>query len=125
MNYNITDFAPYSEKSYYRLKQTDFDGKFTYSNIVAVEGEKTSSENENVEIIKVQNAIQISIENSSETEYYVQVVDMLGRILFTEKYNSNSDKIMIDIDSKHYKTGIYNVSVISSNTIKTNKIFVE
>jgi hypothetical protein len=29
--YSLTDPNPYSGRSYYRLKQTDYDGKFTYS----------------------------------------------------------------------------------------------
>ena len=36
-NYAAKDNSPYNGISYYRLKQTDFDGKFEYSNIVAVD----------------------------------------------------------------------------------------
>jgi hypothetical protein len=36
LNYNVNDELPLSGTSYYRLKQTDFDGNFTYSQIVAV-----------------------------------------------------------------------------------------
>ena len=35
--YSYSDTDPYLEMSYYRLKQTDYDGKETYSNVVAVE----------------------------------------------------------------------------------------
>jgi len=35
-NYTFTDFNPLQGISYYRLKQTDFDGKFSYSNIVSI-----------------------------------------------------------------------------------------
>jgi hypothetical protein len=34
-NYSITDFNPYFNTSYYRLKQTDFDGKNSFSNIIS------------------------------------------------------------------------------------------
>lgn len=36
-NYSLEDRKPYYGKSYYRLKQTDFDGNYTYSRIVKVE----------------------------------------------------------------------------------------
>lgn len=36
-NYNFTDEKPLQYGSYYRLKQIDIDGKFTYSNIIFVE----------------------------------------------------------------------------------------
>lgn len=51
-DYNSQDVRPYSGLSYYRLKQTDFDGAFEYSNIVSVfiDGEEKS-------LIKVVNLI--------------------------------------------------------------------
>ena len=36
LSYSVVDPSPYSGTSYYRLKQTDYDGQFTYSNIRAV-----------------------------------------------------------------------------------------
>ncbi len=37
LHYAYADDAPYSGVSYYRLRQTDFDGTFTFSNVVAVQ----------------------------------------------------------------------------------------
>jgi len=36
LNYSFTDDKPFDGVSYYRLKQTDFDGKYKYSNTVAI-----------------------------------------------------------------------------------------
>ena len=38
-NYSAIDRSPYLGRSYYRLKQTDYDGKFTYSDVVRVDVE--------------------------------------------------------------------------------------
>src|SRR5690554_1149851 len=35
LNYSFTDLLPQNGISYYRLKQTDFDGKFSYSPILS------------------------------------------------------------------------------------------
>jgi len=43
LNYNTIDYNPYLNISYYRLKQTDFDGQFSYSNIEAVNIEEGES----------------------------------------------------------------------------------
>ena len=39
LSYQYTDKKPFATGSYYRLKQVDFDGKFSYSNIVFIKGE--------------------------------------------------------------------------------------
>ena len=39
LSYQYTDKKPLSAGGYYRLKQVDFDGKFSYSNIVFIKGE--------------------------------------------------------------------------------------
>ena len=36
LSYSLYDYLPYQGDSYYRLKQTDFDGNFTYSSIQIV-----------------------------------------------------------------------------------------
>jgi hypothetical protein len=51
-DYNSKDVRPYIGLSYYRLKQTDFDGTFEYSNIVSVFVASTDQE-----LIKVVNII--------------------------------------------------------------------
>jgi hypothetical protein len=45
LKYNFVDAYPLEGNSYYRLKQTDFDGQFEYFNIVAVHHESVSSQN--------------------------------------------------------------------------------
>ncbi len=40
LQYKAIDYHSYAGISYYRLKQTDFNGKFTYSNLVGVDFEK-------------------------------------------------------------------------------------
>lgn len=37
ISYNIWDSSPLKNTNYYKLKQTDFDGKFTYSRIISVD----------------------------------------------------------------------------------------
>ena len=124
-NYNITDFSPYSAKSYYRLKQTDFDGKYTYSKTIAVEAEQKSIESGNIQINKYDNLIQISIQDLNNSNYYVEIVDMLGRTLYNEQVNSSTKRFLIDIENEKLPSGIYNVTVFNENSIKTKRIVVE
>ena len=122
INYSITDFTPYNNISYYTLKQTDFDGKFTYSEIIKVKGLYGEQASE-ITISKETNSIHIIIDNISYSdECSVMIVDMLGRVLFKKSYKSFSNDIFIENERLIYQKGVYNITVIHGDNIKTQKI---
>ena len=43
VNYTFNDENPLKVGNYYRLKQNDIDGKFTYSNIIEVQNNNTNT----------------------------------------------------------------------------------
>lgn len=121
LKYSTIDNAPYLEESYYRLKQTDYDGNYTYSNIVAVDA-INNAQNENISIIKVQNSLEIGIENGLSSEYVVRIIDTFGRVIYQEQQKSTSEKTIISMDDKIFAKGVYMVSVSTGTTNKTTKI---
>lgn len=54
------EFIDYNPKKYYRLKQTDYNGEFTYSNIIAIEN---NSDNE--KLIKIKNLFGQEVSDES------------------------------------------------------------
>jgi hypothetical protein len=79
--YNLMDFKPISGTAYYRLKQTDFDGTFTYSNIISVTYEGPSSSFINV-YPNPSNGDEVTIEIKglkNNATIPVIIYDQLGR----------------------------------------------
>jgi hypothetical protein len=60
-DYNNVDTRPLAGLSYYRLKQTDFDGQFTYSDIKSV-----FMNTENAELIKVVNVLGQEVDQNTK-----------------------------------------------------------
>lgn len=91
--YNLMDFSPISGTAYYRLKQTDFDGTFTYSNIISVTYEGPASSFINV-YPNPSNGEEVTIEikglKNSET-IPVFIYDQLGR---------QRTSLTLDVDKK-------------------------
>jgi DNA uptake protein ComE-like DNA-binding protein len=107
LSYKAEDSRPYSGMSYYRLKQTDFDGKFSYSEVevVSLEGAPQS------ELLLYPNPAQenITLEGIGVGVLPIFIYNVYGQlvsdqILVTDK---QADKLIIDIAS--LKVGIYTV----------------
>jgi hypothetical protein len=89
VDYNYTDknISRYNSNSiYYRLKQIDIDGKFTYSNILLI---KLTENNSNVRVypIPFRTLLTIGLPAGWNGSTSISLVDMNGRILYSRKEN--------------------------------------
>ncbi|MBK9254901.1 MAG: BspA family leucine-rich repeat surface protein [Saprospiraceae bacterium] len=115
-NYLFTDETPLKGKSYYRLKQTDFDGKDTYFNIISSScegiGEFSISPNPSTNGIFT---ISVPEQNSD-----VVITDALGKIILETKINEEETQI----DLSNQIPGVYMVRVSSGFGISSKKIAI-
>ncbi len=103
-NYSTTDRYPYSGTSYYRLKQTDFNGEYSYSGTRSILFEQSM---DNLSIYPNPTNGTITIDCSlSETEG-IRVINSLGQDvthLITMQVN---DQMKLVVDLSHLSTGLY------------------
>jgi Secretion system C-terminal sorting domain len=115
LNYQTTDHSPYNGISYYRLKQTDFDGKSSYSKIEAV----NSSGNKNITVYPNPGTGIFNIQGlNGETEISVQ--NMLGQMVLIKKDSSDSS----EIDLSGQPSGMYYIKVNNGETSASTKIIL-
>jgi hypothetical protein len=91
---NTTDIKDYVARDldvmggrvYYRLKQTDFNGAFEYSEIISVNVPKFTDVESLVRVfpnaVKAGEEINISIENSSLSDITIELISLDGRPIF-------------------------------------------
>jgi hypothetical protein len=94
-NYDVTDHAPLPGVSYYRLKQTDFDGHFSYSAIKAVEIELNDGPNIGfVYCGDSEMAVHYSL--GEEAHILVELLDVTGRKVYETSIEAEtSGKLML------------------------------
>ncbi|TAE75016.1 MAG: T9SS C-terminal target domain-containing protein [Bacteroidetes bacterium] len=112
-NYQLN--AQNSDDAYYRLKQIDFNGEFSYSNIIFIKG----SENI-VNVYPNPSNENINIKTSKEGFVY-EIFTLQGNSLIKNNETSNSTSINI----KSLPKGIYFVHIIQNNMRVVRKIVVE
>ncbi|UKN03649.1 T9SS type A sorting domain-containing protein [Paracrocinitomix mangrovi] len=88
LQYTFTDKNPEIGVNYYRLRQTDFNGKISYSDPVAVNcGESLFSIYPN----PTENTLNVSGLGNLPGNYKFELTDMLGRILYSSEHVTMED----------------------------------
>lgn len=123
-HYTDYDYSPYKAGiSYYRLKQTDFDGKFSYSQIEPLNFKS------NIELINIfpnpaKNTIDYIIVTNEATRINIRVIDATGRTIINQQdYLTNHlNKRKLDISS--LSNGVYVLQITTDNNQKTEKQYI-
>lgn len=120
--YSAIDYVPYSV-SYYRLKQTDYDGTEKYSKVISV---KMNRDEEIFQISILPNPFNtmavVKIENMSDTKnYQLEIYDLLGK-----EMNVKMIRIFdqFSIFSENLPCGIYFLQIKSEKEMAQKKIVV-
>jgi len=89
---------------YYRLKQVDFDGSFSYSKIILVEADNGWNDNLRIQLSQ-DNYLYVWGTNNEINNYYIS--DILGRKLITGTTNSFNDEAYHTINTSELTAGTY------------------
>lgn len=129
LSYATVDKNPYKGISYYRLKQTDFDGKYSYSKLMAVNNK--NSKNFEFKIFPNptdgQHVFITSDElNDDKTEVLVVLYDALGKEVYSKIILTDNGSFFTAIDSyERLVPGIYFIVGSSNNEIYRQKLIVK
>ncbi len=112
LDYTALDERPLYGLSYYRLKQTDFDGAFSYSNTVFV----TLGEfDDRLTIYPNPTHDRIHIQGAPEELRVIRIFDVQGREVTSEiRFSANSAGAVV-IDVSRLPIGIYNILTASKS----------
>ena len=90
INYTWTDDNPFNGTAYYRLKQTDFDGAFEYSKIIAVDCNKTT-------VFSIYpNPIENVFLLNSTYAGSISLIDQAGRVVLERRIIAGKNIIQSD-----------------------------
>ena len=122
--YSLTDENAFDKGNilYYRLKQTDYDGKSSTSEVVAVQ----CSQNV-IDYFRVGTSaseIIVYFSGNEGTNYNISLFDNLGRIVSNNVLNLTAPNIEFPINISSFPQGTYNLVVSSDSYIKSKQIII-
>ncbi|HPH23570.1 MAG TPA: T9SS type A sorting domain-containing protein, partial [Chitinophagaceae bacterium] len=121
--YTFTDLYPVAGINYYRLKQIDKNGKFSYSNIVSVNpvtiAKNTVAVYPNPIVGSIMN---IGLQSTQNTKAALMITDVTGRIVLHQQSSIIKGSQLIQVDVSRLSTGTYYLTVLFNNEKITQKI---
>ena len=115
------DANPYTGISYYRLKQTDFDGKFAYSEIVSIKtvSEQVASElNLKVYPNPVSNQlIHVDLHAQNNATYTMCIINEIGQQIYTDIYDALVGNNSYEIHLPNVVPGMYLLEIKNNKDI--------
>jgi|GEM_PF-1145921 len=109
IDYSFVDDNLTNSTNYYRLKQTDFDGKYSYSNIVVLSNDLSN----NVVYNNTTNQLEIGdIKNGT-----VNIYNLQGQVV--KSITANNSTVSINLSK-----GMYLIAVQTENEVFSKKIVV-
>lgn len=114
LSYSTIDENPYWGISYYRLKQTDFDGQFEYSDIRSVTIKQNTAE---VVIYPNPANNQITIQANEQELQGIKIFNTIGQDVtnLTKQLSKTDNSVIIDLSN--LANGIYRVKTVTSANI--------
>jgi hypothetical protein len=124
LNYKVTDFSPYEGTSYYRLKQTDYDGKYAYSNIEVVEFNKPIQPQEWIMFPNPSNLNGVYVKrlNAEETQLKITLIELSGKVISSSIINKDKTNNQFFIEFENIANGTYFLELNDGNKIILNKL---
>jgi hypothetical protein len=108
LNYSTIDNNVVSDITYYRLSQTDYDGKTT---VYPAKSVSCSDNSGYINVYVSNDAIVADIYTLSQESYQIRVFDATGKQLMSTNYSLNKGYNHLQIDSKNWAKGLYIVDI--------------
>ncbi len=116
LTYDAMDPTPYKGVSYYRLKQTDFNGDYDYSSIQAV---NFNEQEMGVVIFPNPSENQITIQASKQELSSIRIYNSLGQDVTAQSKRLSGSDSMVVIDLSSLPSGVYNIKTLTT----ANKLY--
>lgn len=126
ISYAYTDFGVRNGDNYYRLVQVDYDGTSTASEIIVANCLGTDGE---PEVLAYPNPfgddLTLRFENFGNIQATVEVYDMLGRMVHTQKVNCSQNDYEVVLRLAGLSDGTYNVRISTADFVINRKVVKE
>ena len=126
INYFETDYSPLAGTSYYRLRQVDFNGTETFSEMKTIKTYDVLASELSLYPNPTDGAFHLVLANSGEEEVLVVLRDISGKEFYSRIIVTSTDQHIEAIDlNGQLPSGTYIITASSRNELYSQKLVVK
>ena len=124
LSYEYQDQNPLNGINYYRIKQTDYNGDFDYTDVIAVTYIFKNTDTKIISASLYENTIDLEAYSSEQKNVQILLYDMMGRQLFSKEttLNVGNNSISIFLSDEQNGILILSVSDLTGSLIGSKKL---
>jgi hypothetical protein len=108
---------------YYRLKQVDYDGTTTYTDMVAIMSEQARA----FEVVEVSpnpfiSTFTVGLMVPTQETIRIELTDALGKLISMQELNPDLGMNNLEVSESELKAGIYFVRITQGNVSKNMRV---
>ncbi|MCB0397764.1 MAG: T9SS type A sorting domain-containing protein, partial [Flavobacteriales bacterium] len=125
ISYKDKDPDPLPGMNYYRLKQTDFDGNFHYSPLVAVMfGDPNKMELLTLYPNPTHGRVYYTVSSPEEGTVVVEILDVSGKHIISSYQGVEKGMNRLQLDLSQLSEGAYQFRLVTDNEVYSRNLFV-
>ena len=117
--YTFLDVNAKAERLYYRLRQIDFDGSFSFSQVYTIN--KKIANNFTVAHMSAITAVdkfEVSIDAFKEGKLAYELLDLSGKVIHSETMNTKKGNNTVFVDLSDYQENIYRLKLKMADEVE-------
>lgn len=121
LHYEADDIHPLDGISYYRLRQTDFDGTTGFSETVAV-NRKPKGNGFRLQPNPAEEAVSVYISGNPGNESKIRLIDMSGRTLYDRTVIHQAAEQTVNLDLRTFPAGVYSIQLDNGLELSSSRL---
>ncbi len=110
-NYSFVDEQPLAGINYYRLKQIDYDGNFSYSKTISINNKQINKSSVNIYPIPSDKELSYEFYSNESALVNISVIDVLGNVVMQEQTTAKPGINKLKLNIEKLSEGMYFLKV--------------